>query len=84
MPAMSTSAAPAPATKRPRMNSGNVGAYAHTRLPAALTTPPSASAGRRPTRSASLPAGMASRNRARPQIAIARPIADWLTPNDRA
>jgi hypothetical protein len=52
-PVVSTSAAPAPAMNRPVTSIAKFGAHAQTRLPPALTTPPSASTARRPNRSAS-------------------------------
>ena len=65
-PAVRTKPAPAPATKRAKMNSGNVPASAHQRLPRVETMPPIARVGLRPSRSQSWPVGMATTNRASP------------------
>ena len=57
VPVVTTSAAPAPDMKRAATKVAKSGAYAHRRLPAAETRPPSASTGRRPIRSARLSGG---------------------------
>ena len=65
-PVVTIRPAPAPATNRAMMNSGKLDAQAHHRLASPETTPPSASVGLRPNRSASCPEGKATRKRARP------------------
>ena len=79
-PVVMTAPAPAPATKRATTNSGKSAAQAHQRLPVAESSPPSASAERRPSASDRRPMGMAMRNRASPYMATAMPTADAVTP----